>query len=154
MIDETDRRIILALLSNPRSSFREIARKIGLSTGTVISRIEELRNEGTIKPSVILDFKRFNLKLAIFEIYGHIDMVNEIREMDGLILLFLPEEDRVVACFVVRDKIDVLHIEKKIKTISEVRDLSVKLTEEFFLENRLSEYLLNNCSNSDDIEHL
>ena len=145
MIDDIDRKIILALSSNPRASFREIARKIGLSTGTVISRIEDMREKGIIRPSLILDFKKLNLNLAFFEIHGNLN-IDELEDMENLIFI-MKLNTSIIAGFSVRDEIDILHIAKKIKTLPNVEKVDVKLVKEFSLRNNISECLLNIRSN-------
>ncbi|MFH8132262.1 MAG: winged helix-turn-helix transcriptional regulator, partial [Candidatus Aenigmatarchaeota archaeon] len=69
-LDKTDVKIIKLLLSNSRLSFREIARNLGLSVGTVINRIKILENEKIIKGySVLLDHEKIGYELtAIIEI--------------------------------------------------------------------------------------
>ncbi|MCS7106315.1 MAG: Lrp/AsnC family transcriptional regulator [Candidatus Aenigmarchaeota archaeon] len=69
-LDKTDVKIIKLLISNSRLSFREIARHLGLSVGTVINRIKILENEKIIKGySAILDHEKLGYELtAIIEI--------------------------------------------------------------------------------------
>lgn len=63
-------KILGRLLGNSRISNREIARKTGLSVGTVLSRIKRLEEWGVIKGfSVLLDHERLGYDLtAITEI--------------------------------------------------------------------------------------
>lgn len=69
-LDKTDVKILKILLSNSRLSFREIARHLGLSVATVISRIKLMENENIIKGySVLLDHEKIGYELtAIIEI--------------------------------------------------------------------------------------
>lgn len=48
-IDETDLKIIKELVRNSRLSFREIAKRLGISVGTVATRIARLEKEGVIR---------------------------------------------------------------------------------------------------------
>ena len=48
-VDETDLKIIKMLETDARTSFREIAKKLGISEGTVYNRVKKLQEEGTIK---------------------------------------------------------------------------------------------------------
>jgi len=48
-VDETDLKIIKMLETDARISFREIAKKLGISEGTVYNRVKRLQEEGTIK---------------------------------------------------------------------------------------------------------
>ena len=47
-IDEIDRKLLKILNWNSRLSYREIARQVKLSTGTVISRLEKLKKNGIV----------------------------------------------------------------------------------------------------------
>jgi len=69
-IDEIDRKILSEYLKDARSSFREVASKIGVAVGTVLSRTRKMEKEGLIKGySVILDHEKIGYELtAITEI--------------------------------------------------------------------------------------
>ncbi|MEM2873729.1 MAG: Lrp/AsnC family transcriptional regulator [Nitrososphaerales archaeon] len=69
-IDETDRKILSEYLKDARSSFREVASKIGVAVGTVLSRTRKMEKAGLIKGySVILDHEKLGYELtAITEI--------------------------------------------------------------------------------------
>jgi DNA-binding Lrp family transcriptional regulator len=63
--DQTDRRILSELLADSRQSFRQIARKIGISPGTVLKRIKRLETERIIRYyTVILDHEKLGYDLA------------------------------------------------------------------------------------------
>ncbi len=148
IIDEVDKKIIVSLLSNPRASFREIARKIGLSTATVINRVEELKENGIFNPTLLLNFRKLNIMLALFKIEGDVD-TSILEEMDD-ILFILKLDEKIIAGFAVRScinsEIDILHLSKKIKAISNVKKIDVKLIKDFSIKNKISRDLLNNCS--------
>lgn len=56
-IDELDKRILRELLRNSRRSFRQLAEELGVSTGTILKRVKDMKSEGVIKVfSVILDY--------------------------------------------------------------------------------------------------
>ncbi|MEM0320031.1 MAG: AsnC family transcriptional regulator, partial [Candidatus Nezhaarchaeales archaeon] len=48
-LDEIDKAILRELVNDARLSFREIARRIGVSTATVASRVKRMEEEGVIK---------------------------------------------------------------------------------------------------------
>ncbi|MEM0232819.1 MAG: Lrp/AsnC family transcriptional regulator [Candidatus Nezhaarchaeales archaeon] len=48
-LDEVDKAILRELVNNARVSFREIARRIGVSTATVVNRVKRMEGEGVIK---------------------------------------------------------------------------------------------------------
>jgi len=69
-IDEIDKKILSEYLKDARSSFREVASKIGVAVGTVLSRTRKMEKEGVIKGySVMLDHEKLGYELtAITEI--------------------------------------------------------------------------------------
>jgi len=48
MTDNTDKKILNVLLANSRLSYRQIAKKAGVSPATAINRINRMRSEGII----------------------------------------------------------------------------------------------------------
>ena len=66
VLSETDMKILQALLENARFSSRQIAKKVGVSVGTVLSRIKKMEDEGLIKGySVIMDHERLGYELTV-----------------------------------------------------------------------------------------
>ncbi len=64
-LENFDLKIIRALQQDPRSSFRDIARKIGVAVGTVQSRFKKLEENGIIRGfSVDLDYSKIGLGLT------------------------------------------------------------------------------------------
>ncbi len=54
MVDELDLRILQQLSKNARQSYRQIARKIHVSTGTVLTRIKRLEDDGVIREYTVM----------------------------------------------------------------------------------------------------
>ena len=48
-LDETDRRIVLALDEDPRMTVMLLAQRTGLARGTVQARLERLREDGVLR---------------------------------------------------------------------------------------------------------
>lgn len=69
-MDETDSAIINLLTKDARTSFRKIARELGVSPDTVICRYKALQDQGVIRGStVVLDPKKIGYKgMAAFMI--------------------------------------------------------------------------------------
>jgi len=69
-MDDLDNKIIKEYLEDARLSCREVARRIGTSTATVLSRLRRLEEAGVIKRySVILDHERLGYNItAITEV--------------------------------------------------------------------------------------
>jgi len=58
-LDELDRKILNELIENPRITYRELARRLGVSVGTVHLRVRKLQAKGVIKGfSVQVDYGR------------------------------------------------------------------------------------------------
>ncbi len=65
-LNETDLKILKALLEDARFSSRQIAKNVGVSVGTVLSRIKKMEDEGLIKGySVLLDHEKLGFQLTV-----------------------------------------------------------------------------------------
>jgi DNA-binding Lrp family transcriptional regulator len=65
-LNETDVRILKCLLDDARFSSRQIAKNVGVSVGTVLSRIKKMEDEGLIKGyAVILDHEKLGYELTV-----------------------------------------------------------------------------------------
>ncbi|MDH5448469.1 MAG: Lrp/AsnC family transcriptional regulator [Candidatus Bathyarchaeota archaeon] len=65
-MDETDVRILELLLADARLSSRQIARRLGVSVGTVLGRIKRMERGGVIKGySAILDHEKLGYELTV-----------------------------------------------------------------------------------------
>ena len=69
-LDEIDLRILEELLKDSRKSFREIARRVGISVGTVLARVKNMEKKGVIKGyTVLLDHEKLGYELtAVIEL--------------------------------------------------------------------------------------
>jgi DNA-binding Lrp family transcriptional regulator len=65
-LTETDIKILKGLIEDARVSSRQIAKNVGVSVGTVLSRIKKMEDEGLIKGySVILDHEKLGFQLTV-----------------------------------------------------------------------------------------
>ncbi|MHC1564665.1 MAG: Lrp/AsnC family transcriptional regulator [Candidatus Hecatellaceae archaeon] len=65
-MDEIDYRILEELLKDSRQSFREIARNVGVATGTVLARIKNMEKEGIIRGyTASLDHEKLGYELTV-----------------------------------------------------------------------------------------
>ena len=65
-INETDKKILKNLLEDARFSSRHIAKNVGVSVGTVLSRIKKMESDGLIKGySAILDHEKLGYELTV-----------------------------------------------------------------------------------------
>jgi len=89
-LNETDKKILKNLLEDARFSSRQIAKNVGVSVGTVLSRIRKMEDVGLIKGySVILDHEKIGYELTVVtEITVSkgrlVEMENEIAKMPGV----------------------------------------------------------------------
>jgi len=68
--DETSNKVLSEYLRDSRQSYREVAKKVGVSSGTVASRVRELEEMGIVRRyTLLLDYERLGYELtAITEI--------------------------------------------------------------------------------------
>ena len=80
MVDETSQKVLEEYLQDSRQSFREVARKIGISSGTVANRIKDMEETGVIKKyTTQLDYEKLGFELtAITEIIVSEGMMIEV----------------------------------------------------------------------------
>jgi DNA-binding Lrp family transcriptional regulator len=65
-LNETDIKILQGLLEDARFSSRQLAKKVGVSVGTVLSRIEKMKREGIIKGySAVLNHEKLGYELTV-----------------------------------------------------------------------------------------
>ncbi|RLG14372.1 MAG: AsnC family transcriptional regulator [Candidatus Nanohalarchaeota archaeon] len=65
-IDENDRKLLNALLSDSKASLRKTAKKAGVSAATTMKRIKRLEKEGYIKRySVFLDYEMLGFDIDV-----------------------------------------------------------------------------------------
>ena len=89
-LNETDLKILQVLLEDARFSSRQIAKKVGVSVGTVLSRIKKMEEEGLIKGySVIMDHEKIGYQLTVvMEITVSkgrlVEMENEIAKISNV----------------------------------------------------------------------
>jgi DNA-binding Lrp family transcriptional regulator len=66
VLNETDFKILGVLLEDARFSSRQIAKKVGVSVGTVLSRMKKMEEDGFIKGySVNLDHGKLGYELTV-----------------------------------------------------------------------------------------
>jgi len=64
--DEIDRKIINAYLQDSRLSYREIAKRLGIAVGTVMTRTKKLESQGIIESySAILNHNKLGYELTV-----------------------------------------------------------------------------------------
>ena len=90
VLNETDMKILQVLLEDARFSSRQIAKKVGVSVGTVLSRIKKMEDDGLIKGySVLMDHEKLGFELTVvMEITVSkgrlVEMENEIAKISNV----------------------------------------------------------------------
>lgn len=81
-LDETDKRILHELLKNSRHSYRQIADDIGISTGTVLKRVQNMESQKIIQGySANLDHKKLGYEItAIIEVTASNGKLEEVEK--------------------------------------------------------------------------
>ncbi len=81
-LDEVDKAILKELISNARLSFREIARRVGVSTATVANKVRRMEEEGVIKGyTTIVDTEKLGYDVvALIEVVISKGKVTDIEE--------------------------------------------------------------------------
>jgi DNA-binding Lrp family transcriptional regulator len=65
-LDKIDFKILRELLIDSRQSYREIAKKVGVSVGTALLRVKRMEKDGVIKGySVMLDYEKIGYELTV-----------------------------------------------------------------------------------------
>lgn len=147
-IDKRDLDIIRLLLENSRLSAREIARRLGISTGTVQARLARLEAKGVIKNyTITLDMEKLGYQFPV---------IMDIRVSEGKIRdveRALSKLSNVYAVYDVTGEYDISviawfrersQLDSFIKTVNEmeyVERTNTKLILNIITEGKLSGYI-------------
>ena len=135
--DETDKRIISEYLKDARVSYREVAKRLQLAVGTVLTRTKKLENDGIIKSySAILDYDKLGYDIiAISEITVS---KGKLTEVEHAIAKLSP----TCAVYDVTGENDAIII-SKFKSREEMSDFTKKLLSMSNVERTNSKLVLN-----------
>jgi len=64
-LDKINKNILNVLMDNSRLSFREVAKKVGVSVVTVLKRVKELEKSNMIKYTAELDYERLGYDICV-----------------------------------------------------------------------------------------
>ena len=136
-IDETDRKIIAEYLKDARISYREVAKRLQLAVGTVLTRTKKLESDGIIDSySVILNHDKLGYEIiAISELTVS---KGKLTEVENAIAKLSP----TCAVYDVTGENDVIII-SKFKTRDEMSDFTKKLLSMSNVERTNSKIVLN-----------
>jgi len=137
MIDETSLNVLRALLRDARLSFREVARRIGVSSGTVATRVRDLERNGVIKKyTVQLDHEKMGYELtAITEVIISGGMMMEVGEK-------IAAHPETTGVYNVTGESDIMVI-AKFKTRQKLSDFTKNITKMPHVERTETHIVLN-----------
>ena len=87
--DKTDVKILKVITQDARLSYRKIAKKIGVSTLTVLSRMKKMEENGVIKGySALIDHRKLGLDMtALIEVKttkGHSAIKDQLKNLENV----------------------------------------------------------------------
>ena len=136
-MDETDKKIIAEYLKDARVSYREVAKRLQLAVGTVLTRTKKLENDGIIESySAVLNHDKLGYEIiAISEITVS---KGKLTEVENAIAKLSP----TCAVYDVTGENDVIII-SKFKSREEMSDFTKKLLSMSNVERTNSKIVLN-----------
>lgn len=136
-MDETDKKIIAEYLKDARVSYREVAKRLQLAVGTVLTRTKKLENDGIIESySAVLNHDKLGYDIiAISEITVS---KGKLTEVENAIAKLSP----TCAVYDVTGENDVI-IVSKFKSREEMSDFTKKLLSMSNVERTNSRIVLN-----------
>ena len=136
-IDETDKKIIAEYLKDARVSYREVAKRLQLAVGTVLTRTKKLENDGIIESySAVLNHDKLGYEIiAISEITVS---KGKLTEVENAIAKLTP----TCAVYDVTGENDVILI-SKFKSRDEMSNFTKKLLSMSNVERTNSRIVLN-----------
>jgi len=136
-MDDTDKKIIAEYLKDARVSYREVAKRLQLAVGTVLTRTKKLENDGIIESySAILNHDKLGYEIiAISEITVS---KGKLIEVENAIAKLSP----TCAVYDVTGENDVIII-SKFKSRDEMSDFTKKLLSMSNVERTNSRIVLN-----------
>jgi len=141
IIDETDKKLLDVLMENSRLSYRQTAKKIGVSVATVMNRVNKLEKENVIKGyTTILDYDKLGYD---------IDVIISIKVAKGK---FIDVEKKIATSPNVTDVYDVTGdfdsvIVAKFKTRKMLDNFLKKIQTYDFIERTHTILILNTITN-------
>ena len=136
-MDDTDKKIITEYLKDARVSYREVAKRLQLAVGTVLTRTKKLENDGIIESySAVLNHDKLGYEIiAISEITVS---KGKLTEVETAIAKLSP----TCAVYDVTGENDVIII-SKFKSRDEMSDFTKKLLSMSNVERTNSRIVLN-----------
>lgn len=133
-MDDTDRQIAKILTHSSRTSFRQIAKQLGISTKKVIQRYKKLRENILIVSTVTLDLKKlgYNASTFIFLKCDRSKMAEiskTILQMPNILVFYraIGSYDLVAVC-ALEDFNDFIRLQKQVRVMQGVEQIEFFIT--------------------------
>ncbi|MEW6375825.1 MAG: Lrp/AsnC family transcriptional regulator [Thermodesulfobacteriota bacterium] len=89
ILDELDRKIVIELQENGRRSYKEIAKKLKVSNGTVRLRTEKMIEKGLVKIKALTNPFKFEHRICALvginlERRGHAEKMKQVSKLKGV----------------------------------------------------------------------
>jgi DNA-binding Lrp family transcriptional regulator len=136
-LDEVDKAILRELISNARLSFREIARRVGVSTATVANKVRKMEEEGVIRGyTAIVNAEKLGYDIvAVIEIVISKGKVANVEEE-------IAKAPNVQAVYDVTGESDAI-IVARFKSRAELSNFVKKLLSMEYVERTITHVVLN-----------
>jgi len=136
-LDEVDKAILRELISNARLSFREVARRVGVSTATVVNKVRKMEEEGVIKGyTAIVDVEKLGYDVtALIEVVISKGKVADVEEE-------IAKMPNVQAVYDVTGQSDAI-IVARFKSRAELSKFVKKLLSMEYVERTITHVVLN-----------
>jgi len=116
IVDDLDIRIISQLRKDGRMSFRKLAEKLGIATGTAQARIKRMEDLGIIKGyHVVVDFSKLGYNITA--VVGAIGNYENIMKLEAKLV----KKKNVIGVYAITGEYDLL-VAAKFKEISELNE--------------------------------
>ena len=137
LLDEASMKVLEEYLRDARQSFREVARRVGFSSGTVASRVKHMEEAGIIKRyTVQLDYERMGYELTA---------VTEIIVSDGMMMEVggqIAKIPQTIGVYNVTGDSDIMVV-AKFKTRQQLSDFTKNLTKMPYVVRTKTHVVLN-----------
>ena len=133
-LDETDKEILKQLQTDGRKSYRQIAKELDLSVGTITNRIQKLQDKGIIKG--------FQLQIDYTKLGYNIETIIELEAKESIDNLLKQYPNNIITALKTTGKYDMLLI-TRFKDTTELNTFLEMLRKKENIEKTYTRLILN-----------
>jgi len=134
-LDETDKEILKQLQTDGRKSYRQIAKELDLSVGTITNRIQKLQDKGIIKG--------FQLQIDYTKLGYNIETIIELEAKESIDNLLKQYPNNIITALKTTGKYDMLLI-TRFKDTTELNTFLKKINQEENVKKTNTRLILDN----------